>query len=160
MGRSTLEYTTATPFAGSADVALNTACSLLMANGFRLDHPTETELIATGPGMHSTSENAIRGVSRARIAVSADTIGVRAELGAVRTMQLFLYWFPPVLAGFFGLLFLSFPPHEWRSFFLVYIAMLPWFVVSPLVARWVKNRTTTAVDTLVHNMVNVMENGE
>ncbi len=157
MGHSNFEYETSVPFGGSPGGAMKTACSLLMANGFRLDQPTETEIIATGPGMQSTSENGIRGVSLANITVSADTIGVHAELGGVQTVRRFLYYGPPALGLLLYPTTLLIPNASWFVYLGVFAPLLPWLIISPLMVMWVKKRTTNAVDTMLHNMVNVRD---
>jgi len=70
-------------------------------------------------------------------------------------MQMFLYIFPPALGVFLALVFACIPSFPRRVPLMAILPVLPWAVISPLMARWLKNRTTKAVDTLVHNMVNV-----
>ncbi len=92
-----MQYKTSVPFTGSAKTAIETARLQLMANRFKLDQPSETELIATGKRMYSTKQNPIVGASHIRITVSSDFIEILAELGGVKSMQRFQYIFPPAL---------------------------------------------------------------
>ena len=146
-----MQYETSVPFTGPANIAIEAARLQLMANGFKLDQLTETELIATGKGMYSTKQNPIVGVSHIRITVSSDSIEIIAELGGVKSMQWFLYIFPPALV-LLSIIFKFIRSSTWHGPRTALLAVLPWVVVSPLMARWIKNRTTRAVDTLAHNM--------
>ena len=150
-----MQYNKSVPFNGSASTAIETAQLQLMANGFKLDQPGETELIATGRGMHSTKQNPIVGASHVRITVSSSSINICAELGGVKFMQRFVYIFPPALGGFLALVFAFIPNFPKRVPLMALLPILPWLVISPLMARWIKNRTTKALNTLVHNMASV-----
>ena len=127
-----------------------------MANGFRLDRPRETQLIAMGPGiLRSTQQNPLLGVSHATISVSANSIDLQAELGGVKFLQQFIILFPPALGGFLSLTFFFMPNAPNSAPLMAFVPVLPWLVISPLMARWIKTRTTKALDTLVYNMANV-----
>jgi hypothetical protein len=147
-----MQYKRSVSFGGSADKAIEVARLQFMANGFKLDQPSETELVATGHGMHSSRQNPIAGVSHARITVSSHSIDIIAELGGVKFMQKFLYIFPPALGGFLAIVFACIPSFPWHVPLMAFLPVLPWVVISPLMAKWIKNRTTRAVDILAHNM--------
>lgn len=151
-----MDYTSSVPFKGSVSSAIEAARLHFMANGFRLDQPSETELIATGRGMYSTKQNPITGVSHARISVSPDSIEIVAELGGVKFMRKFLYIFPPALAGCLALIFAFIPDVPGYAPFMAILPVLPWVILSPLMAGWIKNRTIRALDTLAHNMTSTM----
>jgi hypothetical protein len=150
-----MEYKTSVPFRGSAKAAIHVARLQFMANGFKVEQPGESELAAIGPGMHSTKQNPILGVSRARIIVSANAINLHAELGGVKFMQRFVYIFPPALGFLLALVFACTPTMPRHAPLAAFVPVLPWLVLSPLLAGWVKRRTIKAVDTLVYNMANV-----
>ena len=154
-----MDYKTSVPFTGSGTVAIEAARLQLSANGFKLDQPGKTQLIATGPGMRSTDQDPILGVSHAKISVNAGSIELQAELGGVKFMQRFIFLFPPALGGFLALTFFFMP--EMPNFvpLLAFAPILPWLVISPLMAKWIKTRTIKAVDTLVHNMANARRDG-
>lgn len=150
-----MEYKTSAQFAGPADRAIERARLCLMTNGFKLYQPSDTQLVATGPGMHSTNQDPILGATRITVTVSSDLVDIEAELGGVRFMQLFVFLFPPALVAVmsFGFMFAQITP---RQFPLVGLGLfVMWAIMSPLMARAIKNRTTEALDTLVHNMANV-----
>jgi hypothetical protein len=154
-----MEYNTSVPYAGPIHIPMETARSHFIANGFRIDQLSETELIAIGQGMYSTKQNPIAGASRTRIIVGPDSISIIAELGGVKMMQRFLYIFPPALAGCLALIFAFIPSFPRHAPLLAFLPVVPWIVLSPLMAGWVKNRTIKALDTLAHNMASTMIKG-
>jgi hypothetical protein len=147
-----MEYKTSVPYKGPTHPPLETARSHFIANGFRIDRLSETELIAIGQGMYSTKQNPIAGASRTRITVSPDSIDIIAELGGVKSIQRFLYIFPPALAGCLALIFACIPGFPANALLLAFLPVLPWMVLSPLMARWVRRRTIGALDNLAHNL--------
>ena len=147
-----MDYTISVPFSGSISGAVEAARSQFIANGFRLDQPSETELIATGQGMYSTKRNPIVGVSYARITVSSDSIDITAKLGGVKLLQRVVYIFPPALAGCLALIFACIPSFPGHVPLMAFLPVVPWIIISPLMARWVRTRTTKALDTLAYNM--------
>ena len=151
-----MEYSTSAVLNVSPEAAIAAACSLFMANGFKVEQPSATEIIAIGPGMQSTSEKAIFGVTRAEISVSSDRVDIHTELGGVQTMRKFLYIFPPVLGASLSLSFFAFLDGPWYVIFVGFAPIFPWVVISPMMVRWIKKRTTKAVDVLIHNISNVI----
>ena len=147
-----MEYKISLPFTGSSSAAIGIARAQFITNGFKVDQPNDAELAVLGPGMHSTNQNPILGVSRAKITVSSGSINFYAELGGVTFMQRFVYIFPPALVIFMAIVFACVPTFPRHTPFLTFVLILPWLIISPLMARWIKNRTIAAVDTLVHNM--------
>ncbi len=150
-----MDYKTTASFTGSSSAAMEAARLQFMANGFKLDQSSDDLLVVTGPGMYNNQQNPIVGISHAKITISSSTIEICAELGGVKFMQRFLYIFPPALGASLALVFALVPTFPRHAPLMAFLPVLPWVVISPLIARWLKNRTTKAVDTLVHNMVNV-----
>lgn len=143
------EYQREERLATDPSQALETARGVLLSHGFQLTNQSEKLLEATGPGMSSSKQPAILGVSRLRISTSESTVNVGAELGGLRVLKLTLYGLPMGLAAFFLVLFGVLKGFSWTYLFPV----LPWVVLSPLMVRWMEKRTKTALDVLVHNMV-------
>ncbi|MCP4610090.1 MAG: hypothetical protein GY845_15385 [Planctomycetes bacterium] len=150
-----MDYKTKVSFTGSSSAAMEAARTQFIANGFKIDQSSDEQLVVTGPGMYNNQQNPIVGISHATITISSSAIEICAELGGVKFMQMFLYIFPPALGIFLALVFACTPNFPRRASLTPILTILPWVVISPLMARWLKNRTTKAVDTLVHNMVNV-----
>ena len=149
-----MEHRLSIPLRGSPEAAIEAARVQFMANGFRIDQAGDGEIDVTGPGMHNTQQNPIVGVSNAKITVSSSHIDIRAELGGVQFMQRFVYIFPPALCAFLAITFAFVPGSPKHSALMAFGPALPWLLISPIMAKWIKNRTIKALDTLGHNMAN------
>lgn len=153
-----MEYSKTVPFIGHGARALDVARTVFVGQGFQIVTSTDYELRVTGPGINSTRENPLRGVSEASIIIRSSTIEIKAILGGAQKMKTFLRLFPLGLALFFmivfGALALSRPEfrHAW-IFLIPLLTLSPWLFLSPLIARTIEKRTKQAVDTLLGNMV-------
>ena len=154
----TLEYSKAVPFNGRGARALDVARSAFVGQSFEIVASSDYELRVKGPGISSTRENPLKGVSEAAFIVRPDSIEVKALLGGAEKMKRFLRLFPLCLFLFFmivfGILAWSIPDlrHPW-IFLIPALALSPWLFLSPLIARSIENRTRQAVDTLLSNMM-------
>jgi hypothetical protein len=147
-----MNYTASVAFDGRGDDALELARTVLATNGFEVNARGLSQLSAKGPGMFSTMDNPLLGATAVTIRIAEGRIDLAAELGGVRRMRTFLYVFPPALGLVLIVLFLTLGM-EWRPVLLtVAVAICPWIVLSPVLARWVSSRTLRAIDTLLHNM--------
>lgn len=129
--------------------ALETARATLLSHGFQITTDPRGILEAKGPGMNSSKQSALLGVSQLQISASESTVRVVADLGGLRPMRLLLYGLPIGLAVLFLVLFGFSFGFSWGYA----LPLLPWVVLSPLMARWLEKRTRRALDVLVHNMV-------
>ena len=142
-------YEYSNPFRGDSDAAFTLARTALLAQGFEILPGSSAELRAEGPGMRSTRQSALRGVSEFRFRIAASSLTVSATLGGVATMKAFVTFFPP---GFVLSLVVLFAvlghgivyPGLWLA--------APWLIVSPLMATLIERRTTRAVDRLARSM--------
>ena len=153
-----MEYAKTVPFTGSAAKATEIARSTLLPLGFQVVSSSDYELRATGPGINSTRENPLKGISEATIVVRSSAIEMQAALGGVRKMKLFLTFFPLGMALMFmivfGVLALSVPIfRRWWVFLIPLAALAPWLFLSPMMIRMIERRTNQAIDTLLNNMV-------
>jgi hypothetical protein len=153
-----MEYARTVPFTGRAAKALDIAKSTLLPLGFQVVSSSDYELRATGPGINSTRENPLKGISEATIVVRSSMIEMQAALGGVRKMKLFLTFFPLgmglLFLIIFGTLALSVPVfRHWWVFLIPLAALAPWLFISPLMIRMIERRTGQAIDTLLNNMV-------
>jgi hypothetical protein len=166
-------YQTAAEFGGDPRAVLDSAIATLTHNGFAITQRDAASASLTGPGLTSTKQNAILGASHVLLNVRGNRLEAQAELGGVDRMQRFLMRFPFLLAlaiGLFlgvggGLFFgaqtgagFGAPWAPGWSWLLVtlgisMLAVSPWFVLSPLMSRAMRNRTQTALETLVRNAV-------
>ena len=137
------------PFRGRVEAAFDVARTALVAMGFEIRDDTASSLRATGPGMHSTHQPALLGVSELRLRATASAISATAILGGAAKMKAFVYLFPPGLSR--ALLVganLSGMQVPWLS--LLWVA--PWAVVAPVCGWAIERRTTKAVDGLLRSM--------
>ena len=144
------------PFSGDPARAIEAARLQLSAQGFRIDLPNPTKLVATGPGMHSNQEDPIRGMTQAEIWVDEGRIRLAGELGGVARMKRFLYIFPFALGVGLALVFgvVSWTVHSFPGYvaFIPVLPVLPWIVLSPWMVNLMQKRAILAIDTLLHNM--------
>ena len=154
----TLEYSKTVPFRGRAPRALDVARAALVGQSFEIVASGERELRVKGPGMTSTRESPLKGVSEAAFVARDDSIEVRALLGGAEKMKRFLRLFPLGLFLFFlvvfGVLAWQVPVlrHAW-IFLIPALALSPWLFLAPLIGRSIENRTRQALDTLLSNML-------
>lgn len=161
-----MEYSKTVPFTGKAAKALEVARTTFLPQGFQLVASTDYELRVTGPGLNSTRENPLKGITEASIIIrpSASAIEMRATLGGVEKMKKFLTFFPLGMALLFlivfGVLALSLPEMRRPIFFLTpLLALSPWLFLSPWMSRMIGKRTMQAIDTLLNNMVMLGKDG-
>jgi len=153
-GRPTGDHTSSVPFHGDPAQAMEVAKGLFASNGFLVELPSPSRLVARGPSMTSTNQNPILGVTRAEIDIDLTSIRVAAELGGVRRMRNFLFLFPPGLALLLTAGFLV-SGFSWKHALIPFLAVSPWLVLSPLMSRWVRRRTVRALDAVLHNMASM-----
>jgi hypothetical protein len=141
------EYSTA--FRGDPDAAFALAKTALLAQGFEVLPGSTAELRADGPGMRSTQQSALLGVSSFRFQITASALTVSATLGGVRNRKVFVTILPPALILSLVVLFARL--EEGFSYLGLWL-LAPWLVVSPLMAALIERRTTRAVDRLARSM--------
>ena len=142
-------YEYSTPFRGDPDVALTLAKTTLLAQGFEIRPGSSAELRAEGPGMRSTRQSALLGVSEFRFQIAAATLTASATLGGVANMRAFVTFFP--LGLILSLVVLFAVLGHGISYLGLWLAA-PWLVISPLMAALIERRTTRAVDRLARSM--------
>ncbi|MFN7290700.1 MAG: hypothetical protein ACK5YR_02680 [Pirellula sp.] len=152
---------------------LNSVLSKLANNGFVIVERRNDSAIVTGPGLRSTRQNPLLGATRIQIAVDDNQVRLNAELGGVASMQKFVLLFPFALgfalsvffavAGgwFFGKQFgigFGVPWAKGWSWFMIAIGIgmlpaFPWLLISPWMAKLIRNNTHQALDDLVSNSI-------
>jgi hypothetical protein len=142
-------YEYSTPFRGDPDVAFAFAKTTLLAQGFEILPGSSAELRATGPGMRSTRQPALLGVSEFRFQIAASALTASATLGGVARLKTFVTFFPPGLILSLVALFAALGHGIW---YLGLWLAAPWLIISPLMAALIERRTTRAVDRLARSM--------
>lgn len=159
-----MEYSKTIQFAGHKTGALDMARAAFVAQGFQIVADSDDELRVTGPGMNSTNESPLKGVSEASIIIGASEIKIRAMLGGVQKMRMFLRLFPLGMELLFLIVFGSLAwrlpafRHAW-IFLIPMLALSPWLFLAPLMVRSIEKKTAQAIDTLLSNMTMVGRNG-
>ena len=143
------EYRYSIPFSGNAKDALNIARTSLLSLGFEILHISEKELFATGPGMHSTQQPDLLGVSKIKLNIHSSSITAVASLGAAAKMKTFVYIFPPALLL---ILLLTFVLMGMNVSWIYAVWILPWIFIAPLMGKLIERKTTRAVDRLVRGI--------
>lgn len=159
-----MEYSKTVPFAGRGAKAMDMARSTFVGQGFQIVASNDDELRVTGPGINSTRENPLKGVSEASIIIRASAIEIKAILGGAQKMKTFLRIFPLAMALFFllvfGVLAWRLPDfRQWWIFLIPVLALSPWVFLGPAIARSIEKRTIQAVDTLLSNMMMMGRDG-
>jgi hypothetical protein len=142
-------YEYSTPFRGDPAAAFTLAKTALLALGFEILPGSSAELRAEGPGMRSTQQSALLGVSQFRFQIAASTLTASATLGGVASMKAFVTLFPPGLILSLVVLFAVLG--QGISILGLWL-VVPWLVISPLMAALIERRTTRAVDRLARSM--------
>lgn len=150
MQRLSWAYERTVPLHVNRALALLSLRNALADLGFeiRSEHPDGFEVL--GPGMHSTKQDPLLGVSKAKVLATPTHLTVHAELGSVRRMQYFVLVLPCLALLFVCLIFLCMVPHG--ELFVRSSApslLLTWLLVGLLMGFWLQHRTTRALDLLL-----------
>jgi hypothetical protein len=140
---------------GDSRRVMQLAAESLTAAGMRIDSKTDSTLEFSGPGLNSTNENPLLGISRARLSATGSTISIRADLGAVqRLFRILLYMIVALDVVACVVLFLVLRGKMATPLVLtIAIApVAPWIVLLPLMSGWMKRRTMRAIETLLNNL--------
>lgn len=152
MGR---EIQTKVSVNGSMEKALEVARETLVRNNFRLLSTTSTSFEAEGPGMHSTGQNPLVGISRVRLEAIGHDLLATAELGGLRRMVAILFLLIGGLTVMCVLMAIfKGPSAESMSHSRLLVAVgptAPWLVLAPLMIWWMRRRIERALETLLSN---------
>jgi hypothetical protein len=150
-----MPYSSSVHFHGDTGTAFGLAESALTALGFRITQRSPESLEAVGPGMNSMRENPLTGASRIRFRRSPGEMAVEAELGGVERMSRFVTLFPIGLCLAIAVTFVVIfgPPVPMAAWMAPAIIALPWLVLGPWMARFIRTRTCRALEALLANMV-------
>jgi len=151
-----MDYEKTVPFGGNVGKAIEAAKNAFIQHNFQIVHDRYLEVELTGPGMLSSRQNPLVGISRIRIRGSSGNLSLEADFEGIRKLIKFLVFFIVGMAVFFVVLFgilFSKQGQPVTKIILISLApFIPWPVIIPLMAIWMKSRTSKALDTLVNNM--------
>ena len=152
-----MDYEKTMPFSGNMEKALEVARNVFIQHNFQIVRDSDSEVEFTGPGMLSSRQNPLVGISRVCIHETSGNLSVEAEFEGIRKLTKYLALFIVGMAiffvAFFGIMF-SKQGQPLNKIILISLApFIPWPVLIPLMAIWMKSRTSKALDTLINNMV-------
>ena len=148
-----MDYETEIPFKGDEKKALDVSLNVFISQGFEIVDKRDTSYELMGPGMWSTRQNPLVGISRVMVNAYSDRIKLRAEFGGIKKMQTFLLALICGMALFFIILFgYLFRDAPGYSIFIPLAPFFPWPFLIPIMVRVMKKRTLRAIDTFFKNM--------
>ena len=152
-----MDYEKTVPFSGNMEKALDVARNVFIQHNFEIVHGSDSEVELTGPGMLSSRQNPLVGISRVCIRGTNGNLSIEGEFGGIRKLTKYLVLFIVGMAIFFVVFFGIILPKQGQplnKIILISLApFIPWPVIIPLMAIWMKSRTSKALDTLINNMV-------
>ena len=143
-------------FDGDLKSAMAMAKNIFATNGFKLNENDQAALSLIGPGMNSTKQNPIRGISRGELKFTESTLEFSGELGGVEFMKKFLIFFPLALGIGITIVFVIltyFTKQNFPSAFIPLLAIAPWIFISPIIIKNIQKKTEEAIQTTLCNIV-------
>ncbi len=147
-----MDYRYSVAIPGNPAKALENTRDVFVRNGFRLTETNEHGFQVTGPGMRSTSQDSLRGVSRATITLSSKELTIEADLGGARGMQRFVLFFPPTLI--LGLMAFFAITHTGSFQTIAFSSLLQlavWLPISLIWAPFIRKSTVKAIEVMMDN---------
>ncbi|MHC4362844.1 MAG: hypothetical protein ACYSTZ_08460, partial [Planctomycetota bacterium] len=142
------------PFADAAK-ALEGITGVFVQSSFQIVEKSETTVELTGPGMISSRQDPLVGISKIRISRTSGSLSVEAQFDSIRRLIKYIAVFIVCMGVFFVILFgILFTSQGQPMGIIVLISLAPfapWPVLLPLIMRWLKSRTSRALDVLLSN---------
>ena len=158
-----MDYEKTEPFSGNMGKVLEVAKNVFIQHNFQIVRDSDSEVEFTGPGMLSSIQNPLVGISRVRIRGTSGNLSIEAEFGGIRKLTKYLVLFIVGMAIFFLVFFgIMLPKQGQPAGKIILIALapfIPWPVLIPLIYIWMKSRTSKALDRLLTNMVTLGREG-
>ncbi len=158
-----MDYEKTEPFSGNMEKVLEVVKNVFIQHNFQIVRDSDKEVEFTGPGMLSSRQNPIVGISRICIRGASGNISIEAEFGGIRKLTKYLVVFIVGMAIFFVVLFGILLPKQGQPLnktILISLApFIPWPILIPLIYIWMKSRTSKAIDRLLANMVTLGREG-
>ncbi|MHC4665025.1 MAG: hypothetical protein ACYS9T_03585 [Planctomycetota bacterium] len=149
-----MDYQRTIPVADS-EKAVGAAASVFIQHSFRITQKSETAVELTGPGMISSRQNPLVGISQIRILQSTGSLSVEAQFDSVRKLLKYIAVFIVGMGIFFVVLFAVLFTRQGQPLRIIVLISLaplaPWPVLLPLIMIWLKSRTSRALDVLLSN---------
>ena len=149
-----MDYRRTMPVADS-EKAVDAAANVFIQRSFQIVEKSETAVELTGPGMISSRQNPLVGISRIRVLKSNGSLSVEAQFDSIRKLIKYIAVFIVGMGVFFVILFgilFTRQGQPMGTVVLISLAPLaPWPVLLPLIMMWLKSRTSRGLDILLSN---------
>lgn len=151
-------YEKTIPFSGNLEKSLEVARNVFIQHSFEIVNSSNSTLELTGTfTLWTKGMDPLNGISKVSIRGTGSELSVEAEFGGIRKTVKYIAIFILGLAVFFlvtfGILFCVIQGQPANKIILICLApFIPWPVIIPLMARFMKYRISRALDALLHNM--------
>ena len=150
-----MDYEKTAPFTDPAK-AIEVLTGVFVQHAFRIAEKTERAVKLTGPGMISSRQDPLVGISKIRIFKSSGSLSVEAQFDSIRRLIKYLAVFIVGMAVFFVILLGIVFTRQGQPLSIILLISLaplaPWPVLLPLIILWLKSRTSRALDVLLSNI--------
>ena len=156
-----MSYEKVIHFGGNIEKALEVARGTLLPHGFTVIENTERSVELAGPGSFLVKgQDPLVGVSRISISETNNELSIKAEFGGIHKTVKYMIIFIIGMAAFFLVLFGMILNKEGASthkLLLPLTPFIPWPVIIPLMAMWMRSRSSRALDALLSNMATLSQ---
>ena len=132
-----MDYEKTEPFSGNMEKVLEVAKNVFIQHNFQIVRDSDTEVEFTGPGMLSSRQNPIVGISRICIRGTRNNLSIEAEFEGIRKLTKYLVFFIVGMAIFFVVFFgIIFPKQGQPADKIILISLapfIPWPIIIPLI---------------------------
>lgn len=145
-------------FNGNTGKAFEVARNTFLPLGFSIAKNTDEFIELTGPGTYWTNgQNPLVGISKISVTETNNKLVIKSEFRGIQKTVKYLIIFIISMSIFFlvlfGILFNKQDMSAQKLLLLVLGPFIPWAVLIPLMATWMKSRTSNSLDALLNNMV-------
>lgn len=152
-----MDYERTIPFSGDIKSVLEVARNAFIQHNFQIVHTSDSTLEMVGFGtIWARGQAPLVGISKVSIRGAAGNLSIEAEFGGIRKVVAYMALFILGLAVFFLIVFgivFSLQGMPLSKIIVIALAPLaPWPVLIPIIAKWLKSRTSRALDVLINNM--------
>jgi len=156
-----MSYEKTIHFNGNTDKALEVARNTFLPLGFTIIKNNNKCIELTGPGtLWTKGQNPLVGISKISVTRSGNELSINTQLGGIHNTIRFLIIFIIGMSIFFvvtfGIIF-NRQGTPFQRFFLPLAPFIPWPAIIPLMALFMKSRTSKSLDALLNNMATLAQ---
>jgi len=152
-----MTYEKTITFTGKPSAALDIIKNTFLPNGYQIAECTENSISLTGNNLFwlQQQNNPLIGISQINVRIENSTISLKAELGNITKVMIFLLAFVVGIGLLMTIIFAIVFAKKEEGANIILISLLPlapWPVLAPLIFFFLKYRTCKALDILVNNL--------